>query len=44
VFVDEGRVVEIGSPRELLAAGGRFARYWDDREASEHWAIVDDHV
>jgi ATP-binding cassette subfamily B protein IrtB len=42
VFVDDGRVVEIGSPRELLAAGGPFARAWADREASDGWTLVTD--
>ncbi|PIJ10083.1 iron ABC transporter permease, partial [Leucobacter sp. OLES1] len=28
VFLDGGRIVEDGSPEELLAAGGRFAEFW----------------
>jgi ATP-binding cassette subfamily B protein len=42
VFLDEGRVVEQGTPGELLAAGGRFAAYWNDRTASRRWTLLDE--
>ena len=28
IVLDEGRVIEQGTPQELLAAGGWFARLW----------------
>jgi subfamily B ATP-binding cassette protein MsbA len=34
VVLDEGRVVEQGSPAELLAAGGAFARLWELQAAA----------
>ena len=32
--LDEGRVIERGSPRELLAAGGRRRELWDVHTSS----------
>src|SRR5690606_37915609 len=34
VVLDEGRVVEQGTPAELLAAGGAFARLWELQAAA----------
>lgn len=42
VFVEDGRVVETGRPADLIAAGGRFAGYWQDRQASRDWTLVPD--
>ncbi|MDK8451329.1 ABC transporter ATP-binding protein [Corynebacterium mastitidis] len=35
LVMDGGRVVERGTHRELLAAGGRYARLWEDMEQNE---------
>ncbi|MEV0643818.1 ABC transporter ATP-binding protein [Phytomonospora sp. NPDC050363] len=40
VFIDGGRVREIGSPRELIAAGGRFAEYWRQRHDAAGWQLL----
>jgi len=42
VFVDDGRVIESGTPDELVALGGRFADYWNDRRASRSWTLAGD--
>ncbi len=34
LFLENGRVVETGSPRELLARDGRFAAFWRAQELS----------
>ncbi|MEV7612192.1 ABC transporter ATP-binding protein [Streptomyces sp. NPDC089799] len=34
VMLDDGVIVEQGSPSELLARGGRFAAFWQDRRAA----------
>lgn len=39
VFLDGGRIVEDGSPEELLAAGGRFAEFWHQQHAASAWRI-----
>ena len=39
VVLDEGRVVEQGSPQELLAANGLFARMVRLQTESAEWAI-----
>ncbi|WP_166968670.1 ABC transporter ATP-binding protein [Brevibacterium atlanticum] len=39
IFLDEGRVVEDGTVDELLAAGGRFARFWRDQDAAAGWTL-----
>ena len=38
-FVDEGRVVEDGTPAELIARGGRFAAWWAQSRAARAWHI-----
>lgn len=40
VFLDGGRIVESGSPEELLAADGRFARHWRQRREAARWQLV----
>lgn len=35
--MEEGRVVELGSPEQLLAAGGRFAAFADLEAAGWDW-------
>lgn len=37
--LDAGRVVEQGSPAELLAAGGAFARMVELQRAGEDWTL-----
>ena len=39
VFLDEGRIVEDGTPDELIAAGGRFAEYWRQQRAASAWRL-----
>lgn len=39
VFLDGGRIVEDGSPEELLAAGGRFAEFWRQQHAASAWRL-----
>ncbi|WP_327092119.1 ABC transporter ATP-binding protein/permease [Nonomuraea sp. NBC_01738] len=40
VFLEEGRVAEAGTVRELLALNGRFAAYWEQRERAADWTIT----
>lgn len=39
VFLEQGRVVEDGTVDELLAAGGRFAEFWRQRDAASGWQL-----
>ncbi|MGW0024732.1 ABC transporter ATP-binding protein [Rhodococcus sp. NPDC003383] len=39
VFLEHGRVVEDGGVDELLAAGGRFAEFWRQRDAASGWRL-----
>lgn len=39
IFLEAGTVVEDGSIEDLLAAGGRFARFWRDQDAAAEWKI-----
>lgn len=39
VFLEDGRVVEDGSPEELLAAGGRFTEFWRQQDAASAWRM-----
>ncbi|MGI5328603.1 ABC transporter ATP-binding protein [Actinomadura nitritigenes] len=42
-FVDDGRVIEAGTHDELLAAGGRYARFWaESRSAQDPGELVPD--
>lgn len=38
--LDEGRIVEQGAHAELVAAGGLYAKMWDDYCASVSWRIT----
>ena len=38
--LDEGRIVEQGAHAELVAAGGLYAKMWDDYRASVSWRIT----
>lgn len=39
VFIEGGRVVEDGTVADLLATGGRFARFWREQDASSGWQL-----
>lgn len=39
VFLEDGRVVEDGTIPELLAAGGRFAEFWQQQDAASAWRL-----
>jgi ATP-binding cassette subfamily B protein len=41
VSLDRGRVVETGTPAELLRTGGAFARLSRQYEQARHWRIAD---
>lgn len=40
LFVEHGRIVEAGSRDDLIAAGGRFATYWNSRRQARDWALA----
>ncbi|MGW0162516.1 ABC transporter ATP-binding protein [Mycobacterium sp. NPDC003323] len=40
LFVDGGRIVEDGTIDELLAAGGRFAQFWQQQSSAADWQIA----
>ncbi|WP_280357225.1 ABC transporter ATP-binding protein [Nocardia otitidiscaviarum] len=40
LFLYGGTVTESGSHRELLAAGGRYARFWRDRDRAQGWRLA----
>ncbi|MFW0791804.1 ABC transporter ATP-binding protein [Gordonia sp. CPCC 205333] len=42
VVIESGTVVESGTPDELLAAGGRFATFWEHRGAAASWKITEE--
>ena len=39
IVLDEGHVTEQGSHKELLAAGGLYARMWEDYNRAVRWKI-----
>jgi ATP-binding cassette, subfamily B, bacterial IrtB/YbtQ len=42
LFLDDGRVIEDGTVRELLAAGGRFDEFWRRQHEAAEWRILAD--
>lgn len=40
LFLDHGRIVERGSHRELLALGGRYASFWNERSRASGWHLA----
>ncbi|MFT4234566.1 MAG: ABC transporter ATP-binding protein, partial [Microbacterium sp.] len=39
LFLEDGRIVEDGTPDALLGAGGRFAEFWRQQAASADWRL-----
>lgn len=39
VFLDGGRILERGTHDELLAAGGRYAEFWNQRTRASGWRL-----
>ncbi len=39
-MIDEGRIIEVGTHGELVAAGGRYARFVANRERAAGWRIT----
>ena len=39
LFMEKGNIIEQGSHKELLAAGGLYARMWEDYNRAVRWKI-----
>ncbi|WP_336632677.1 MULTISPECIES: ABC transporter ATP-binding protein [unclassified Microbacterium] len=39
LFLDRGRIVERGTHADLLAAGGRYADFWNERSRAAGWHL-----
>lgn len=44
VVLDNKHIVERGKHHDLLAAGGRYADFWKERERAKGWRIVPDKI
>ncbi|THF76920.1 ABC transporter ATP-binding protein [Cohnella fermenti] len=39
VVIDEGRAVQAGTHKELLASGGIYRRFWEERRRAQGWVL-----
>jgi ABC-type multidrug transport system fused ATPase/permease subunit len=39
LFLDHGHIIEDGTHDSLLAAGGRYAQFWNTRESAAEWHL-----
>ncbi|MEK0314764.1 ABC transporter ATP-binding protein [Cohnella sp. 56] len=39
VVIDDGRAVQSGTHRELLASGGIYRRFWEERRRAQGWVM-----
>lgn len=39
LFVEGGRIIESGTHPELLARGGRYAEFWNERSRATGWHL-----
>jgi ATP-binding cassette subfamily B protein len=40
VVLDRGAVVEVGTHRQLVGRGGRYAAFWAERSRAQGWRIA----
>ncbi|MEU1205280.1 ABC transporter ATP-binding protein [Nocardia sp. NPDC005825] len=40
LFLDDGSIAERGTHDELLAAGGRYTRFWTQRDRARTWSLT----
>ena len=40
IVLDDGRIVEQGTHRDLLEAEGRYAAFWSERKRAAGWRLM----